>query len=270
MVEPRKILIDSKWIKTDEVVDVVNPYTGKKIAKVCLAGRKEMDAAIRSAKKAFETTRLLSTNKTARLLRNIVHGLIRNREKLANIIVAEAGKPVDLAEHEVDRTIMTFSIAAEEAGRMGGELIPVDIDARAEGRYAITKRFPIGVVGCISPFNFPLNLVAHKVAPAIAARNTIVLKPATKTPLSALLLGEILLEAGITPGQYNVVPCKREVGEMLATDKRIAKMTFTGSPGVGWRLKEISGRKKVTLELGGNAAAVVCADADLEWAVPRI
>ena len=147
--------------------------------------------------------------------------------------------------------------------------MPVDIDARSEGRIAITRRFPIGVVAGITPFNFPLNLVAHKVAPAIASRNTIVIKPATKTPLTALMLGEILLEAGMTPGQVNVIPCRAEVGERLVTSERVAKLSFTGSAAVGWRLKSLAGSKRVTLELGGNAAAVIHSGADLDWAVRR-
>lgn len=270
MSAPLKCLIGDKWVTTSDTADVINPFNGRKIASVCLAGRAEMRAAIKAAEDAFKITRNMSAYDTSSLLKRAVHGLIRNKKRLTDAIVAEAGKPVTLAEQEVDRTIMAFSIAGEEANRQGGELLPVDVDPRGAGRYAIVKRFPIGVVGGISPFNFPLNLVAHKVAPVIAAKNTIVLKPATKTPMSAIILGEILLTAGMTPGQYNVVPCDRNVGELLATDDRIAKLTFTGSPPVGWYLKQLAYRKKVTLELGGNAAVVVCEDADLKWAVPRI
>ncbi|MGK7346238.1 MAG: aldehyde dehydrogenase family protein [Candidatus Nitrospinota bacterium M3_3B_026] len=265
-----KLLIGGEWVATDHRADIFNPYNGRIIGKTCLAGKKEMNAAIGAAAKAFETARRAPAHEVSGLLKRAVHGIIRNRKRLVDTIVAEAGKPVALAEQEVDRTVTTFGIAAEEAGRQGGELLPVDIDPRAEGRWAIVKRFPVGVVAGISPFNFPLNLVAHKVAPAIAAKNTIVLKPATKTPGAAVILGEILLEAGMAPGQYNVVPCPRDVGETLATDERVKKLTFTGSPPVGWRLKELASGKKVTLELGGNAAAVVCDDADLKWAIPRI
>lgn len=270
MALPLKLLIGKEWVQTSITTDVLNPFNGNKIATVCLAGKKEMDSALKAAGDAFQITRKVSAHDVSSLLKRTVHGLIRNKKRLADAIVAEAGKPISLAEQEVERTITTFNIAAEEANRSGGELLPVDIDPRGAGRYAIVKKFPIGVIGGISPFNFPLNLVAHKVAPAIAAKNTIVLKPATQTPVSSFILGEILLEAGMTPGQYNVLPCSREVGEMLATDSRVAKLTFTGSPPVGWYLKKLAYQKKVTLELGGNAAVVVCKDADLKWAVPQI
>ncbi len=265
-----KILIGSEWIDTGQKMKVINPYNNRDIATVCVGGEREVDQAIKVALRAFETTRTMSSKEVSGLLKRVCHGIIRRREEFVNSIIAEAGKPKALAEQEVDRSTTTFSIASEEASRIVGEYLPIDIDDRSEGRVAITRRFPVGVVGCITPFNFPLNLVAHKVAPAIAARNCIVLKPASKTPITALLLGEVLLEAGMTPGQLNIVPCKGSVGEALATDSRVAKLTFTGSPDVGWRLKNIAGRKKVTLELGGNAAVVVHSDADLKWAVPRI
>jgi glyceraldehyde-3-phosphate dehydrogenase (NADP+) len=264
------LLIGGEWIKTGNKAPVINPWDGKTVAHVHTGGKKEMNKAISAAVTAFKTTRDMPSHKVAQILRETARLIAKNREKLARSITAEAGKPIAYARQEVDRSAVTFSVAAEEASRIGGELLPIDIDPRGEGRYCIVKRFPIGVIGGISPFNFPLNLVAHKVAPAIASRNTIVLKPSSKTPVTALLLGEILQEAGAIPGQYNVIPCSREVGEILATDERVAKLTFTGSPTVGWRLKEICGRKKITLELGGNAAAIVCADADLGWAVPRI
>jgi len=270
MGEVFKILIGGRWIETGHVSEIINPYTGKTFQKVCFAGKKEVQQAIGSAAKAFETTKKMPAHEVSSLLKRIVHGLIRNKERLAETIVAEAGKPITLARQEVDRTITTFTIAAEEANRIDGELLQPDIDPRGTGRYCIVKRFPVGVVAGISPFNFPLNLVAHKVAPAIASRNTIVLKPSSKTPVTAIMLGVIMQDAGMIPGQYNVVPCSREAGEILATDPRVAKVTFTGSPPVGWRLKEICGRKRITLELGGNAAVVVMDDADISWAVPRI
>lgn len=264
------LLIGGEWVKTGETAPVVNPWDGKAVAHVHTGGKKEMNRAISAAVTAFKTTRGMPSHKVAGILRKTASLITENREKLARSITAEAGKPISFSRQEVDRSAVTFTVAAEEASRIGGELLPIDIDPRGDGRHCIVKRFPIGVIGGISPFNFPLNLVAHKVAPAIASRNTIVLKPSSKTPVTALLLGRILEQAGAIPGQYNVVPCSRDVGEMLATDGRVAKLTFTGSPAVGWRLKDICGRKKITLELGGNASAVVCADADLGWAVPRI
>jgi glyceraldehyde-3-phosphate dehydrogenase (NADP+) len=265
-----KLLIGGEWIETGQTAPVINPWDGKTVAHVHIGGKKEMNRAISAAVTAFKTTRDMPSHKVADVLSKTAQLITQNREKLARAITAEAGKPISYSRQEVDRSAATFSVAAEEASRLGGELLPIDIDPRGDGRYCIVKRFPIGVIGGISPFNFPLNLVAHKVAPAIASRNTIVLKPSSKTPVTALLLGEILEEAGAIPGQCNVVPCSREAGEILATDDRVAKLTFTGSPAVGWRLKGICGRKKITLELGGNAAAIVCADADLGWAVPRI
>ena len=270
VIEKYGLLIGGEWIKTGQTAPVINPWNGKTVAHVHAGGKKEMNKAISAAVAAFKTTRDMPSHRVAGILRKTSLLITKNREKLARSIVAEAGKPISFARHEVDRSAVTFNVAAEEASRIGGELLPVDIDPRGDGRYCIVKRFPVGVIGGISPFNFPLNLVAHKVAPAIASRNAIVLKPSSKTPVTALLLGEILQEAGAIPGQYNVIPCSREVGEILATDERVAKLTFTGSPPVGWRLKEICGRKKITLELGGNAAAIVCADADLGWATPRI
>lgn len=269
MAKRYKLFIGGKWVNTRETMPVIDPYTGKTVASVAMAGPLEMDQAIAAAQKAFETTKTMSSHAAASILRKAAAGIEKNRKRLVEAIVAEAGKPVTLAEGEVDRSITTFTVAAEEASRIGGEWLPVDIDANSEGRIALTKRFPVGVVAGISPFNFPLNLVAHKVAPAIASRNCIVLKPASKTPITALILGEILEKAGATPGQYNVVPCSREVGEALATDPRVAKLSFTGSPVVGWRLMKLASGKKVTLELGGNAASVIHSDADLDWAVAR-
>jgi len=269
MADKYKLFIGGKWIGARDVMPVIDPFNGKTVATVALAGPEQVDQAISAAVKAFETTKIMSSHATASILRKAVTGMEKNRRRLVGAIVAEAGKPVTLAENEVDRSITTFTVAAEEASRIGGQWLPVDIDANSGGRIALTKRFPVGVVAGISPFNFPLNLVAHKVAPAIASRNCIVLKPASKTPVTALILGEILAEAGVIPGQYNVVPCAREVGEALATDPRVAKLSFTGSPEVGWRLMKLASGKKVTLELGGNAASVIHSDADLDWAVAR-
>ncbi|MDH5510065.1 MAG: aldehyde dehydrogenase family protein [Nitrospinota bacterium] len=269
MAKRYKLFIGGKWISSRETMPVIDPFNGQTVATVAMAGQAEMERAVMAAEKAFETTKSMSSYATATILRKAAAGIEKSRKRLVEAIVSEAGKPVTLAENEVDRSITTFTVAAEEASRIGGQWLPVDIDTNSGGRIALTKRFPVGVVAGISPFNFPLNLVAHKVAPAIASRNCIVLKPASKTPISALILGEILEAAGVTPGQYNVVPCSREVGEALATDPRVAKLTFTGSPAVGWRLMKLASGKKVTLELGGNAASVIHSDADLDWAVAR-
>jgi glyceraldehyde-3-phosphate dehydrogenase (NADP+) len=192
------------------------------------------------------------------------------RQELAETIVSEAGKPITYAEGEVDRCILTFSIAEEEAKRIGGEVIPLDITAAAAGRTGITRRFPIGPIAAITPFNFPLNLVAHKVAPALAAGNTVVVRPASQTPFSSLILGRICMEAGVPKGAINVVPSPVAVAQKLLTDERIKKISFTGSDEVGWGLKDKCGKKKITLELGGNAAVIVHSDCDLDFAAERI
>ena len=268
--DPGKVFIGGEWIETDNRYSLKNPYNGETITDVCLAGEAEIDRAIESAKEAFDSTRTQSSLAASSLLIRVVDGLKNRKNELVNTIIAEAGKPRALAEVEVERSISTFSIAAEEANRIGGEFLPLDIDARSEDRIGITRRFPIGVIAGISPFNFPLNLVAHKVAPALASKNCIIVKPARQTPLTALLLAEIIEEAGCVKGQVSVAPSEPAVGEKLATDPRVAKVSFTGSPAVGWRLKKLANEKRVTLELGGNAAVVVAEDADLDWAIPRI
>ncbi|MDH4184354.1 MAG: aldehyde dehydrogenase family protein, partial [Nitrospinota bacterium] len=264
-----KLFIGGEWKTSSERIRVVNPYNGQPVADVYAAGPGDLEEAIARAQEAFLKTRNMSSRGAQAILRATAEGIAKRRQLLAETIMAEAGKPITQAEQEVDRSITTFTVAAEEASRIGGEWLPVDIEPFSEGRIALTKRFPIGVVAGISPFNFPLNLVAHKVAPAIASRNCIVLKPASKTPITALILAEILQEAGVAPGQVSVVPCSGAVGEALATDPRVAKLSFTGSPAVGWRLMKLATGKRVTLELGGNAASVIHSGADLSWAVAR-
>jgi glyceraldehyde-3-phosphate dehydrogenase (NADP+) len=249
---------------------VINPYNGSLLTEVALAGPEEMDRAVRSAAEAFEDYGTFESFRRAELLEAMTEGLRRRREELADIIVAEAGKPVTLARGEVDRAVNTFRLAVEETRRIGGEVIPMDLTPDASGRVGMTSRFPIGPVAAIAPFNFPLNLVAHKVAPALASGNTVVLKPASKTPVSSLVLGEIGKEAGLPPGVLNVVPADVGVAEELVTDDRVRMVTFTGSAEVGWRLRSRAGKKKVLLELGGNAAAIVEPDADLDFAARRI
>jgi glyceraldehyde-3-phosphate dehydrogenase (NADP+) len=204
-----------------------------------------------------------------RVLRGIADGIRAQREDLARTIALEAGKPIAQARVEVDRGVVTFDLAAEEATRLGGEVLPIDLEPRAEGYVATVHRVPLGLVAGISPFNFPLNLVAHKAAPALAAGNALVLKPARKTPLTALRLARLALEAGAPAGAFNVVNCDRETGDRLVTDGRFRMLTFTGSAAVGWPMKARAGKKKVVLELGGNAAVIVESDADLDWTVER-
>jgi acyl-CoA reductase-like NAD-dependent aldehyde dehydrogenase len=264
------LLLNGRQVDSRETISIRSPYDGRIVGNVSVAGEKQMEAAVTAASAAFATTKTLPGHERSAMLRRIVEGLRNARRELARTIVGEAGKPITYAEGEVDRCILTFAIAAEEAKRIGGELIPLDIVAAASGRTGITKRFPVGPIAAITPFNFPLNLVAHKVAPALASGNTIVVKPAPQAPISALLLGSICTEAGVPKGAVNVVPSSVEVAQKLITDDRIKMLSFTGSDAVGWELKNRCGKKKVTLEMGGNAAVIVHSDCDLDFAAERI
>lgn len=249
---------------------VTNPHTGEVIADIALAGPDAVEAAIAAARAAFEEYRGWPTHRRVRLLADLASHVARRRTELAASIVAEAGKPITQAQGEVDRAITTFQLAAEEAGRMGGEVIPADLTAAGEGYLALTRRFPVGPVTAISPFNFPLNLVAHKLAPALATGCSMVLKPPVQTPLTPLLLGDLLQEAGAPPGLFTVLPCSAENARPLITDERMATLSFTGSDRVGWHLKSLAGKKRVTLELGGNAAAIICPGVDIEATARRV
>jgi glyceraldehyde-3-phosphate dehydrogenase (NADP+) len=247
-----------------------SPYDGAEIGEVAFAGPRELENAVRIACDAFYIISREPVHERAKILRAISQGISDRVEELAAIIRDEAGKPIRFAKGEVQRAVNTFSVAADEALRMEGDLIPLDTVQGGEGRIGLTRRFPIGPILAISPFNFPLNLVAHKVAPAIAAGNSVVLKPASQTPMSALILGEIALDAGLPRGVFNVVPCKRDTADRMIEDTRFKKLTFTGSAQVGWDLRARAGKKKVTLELGGNAAAIVEPDADVDFAAKRL
>lgn len=251
-------------------LEVRNPYQGKVIARVAQAGEEEIDAAISAAEKAFVGLREWSSFERSELLWRIHAGIQEASETLARTIMLEAGKPISLARGEVTRSLHTFQTAAEETCRFGGDLLPLDLQPDSRGRSGLYRRFPIGPILAITPFNFPLNLVAHKVAPALAVGNSVVLKPASKTPLTALRLAKICEKAGLPKGVLNVVPCSSEVIGHAVRDPRIRMISFTGSAAVGWRLKEASGKKKVALELGGNAAVIVDENADLRPAASRI
>ncbi len=264
------LTIAGQTVATDTTDAVINPYTGDTIAQVAQASREQVLAAIAATETAFATLRHWPGHRRATLCANIADGIRTRRQELADTIVAESGKPITQALAEVDRAVVTFTIAAEEANRVGGEVIPADITPAGEGYQAITRRVPIGPIAGISPFNFPLNLVAHKLAPALAAGCPMVLKPPVQTPLTPLLLAEIVRDAGAPVGGFEVVPCSVEAAQPLITDPRPAMLSFTGSDKVGWHLKAICGKKRVALELGGNAAAVVCDDADLDATAARI
>jgi acyl-CoA reductase-like NAD-dependent aldehyde dehydrogenase len=218
---------------------------------------------------AFEGTRSMPVHRRSEILLTVADLLRQKREEFARTICLEAGKTITDSRIETDRAVNTFTIASEEAKRIEGHVLPLDLLPASVNRLGITRRFPIGPMAGISPFNFPLNLVAHKVAPCIAAGNTIVVKPASSTPMTAVLLGEVVVAAGMPEGGISVVPCPGSAGEPLVTDERLKKLTFTGSAEIGWYLKSKAVKKKVTLELGGNAGAIVHTDADLDYAIPR-
>lgn len=251
-------------------LEVRNPYDNSLVARVPLAGEAEFDRAASAAVDAAPRMARMPAYERAALLMRVSAAITADRAAIGRTLAAEAGKPLKDALVETDRAAMTFQVAAEEARRLSGEVIPLDLAPHGAGRIGIVRRFPIGPIAAISPFNFPLNLSAHKLAPALAAGNTIVLKPATKTPLSAMTLGRLLNEAGAPEGAVHVLPMSREVGDRLVTDERFRLLTFTGSSPVGWAMKARAGRKKVILELGGNAGVIVDHDADVAFAAKRV
>jgi glyceraldehyde-3-phosphate dehydrogenase (NADP+) len=269
-VTPHPILVAGRWVESTDVLEVADPAHDALAGATYHATPAQYDEAVSGAVAAFEATRRLPAYERGRILRDISAGIKARREELGRLIAAEAGKPIRDALVEVDRASLTFRLGAEEAERIGGELIPLDLLPASKGRTAITRRVAIGPVAGISPFNFPLNLAAHKVAPAIAAGNPIVLKPPSKDPLSMLTVGEIIAETGLPEGAVSILPMTREQGDAMVADERFKLLTFTGSPSVGWRMKARAGKKKVVLELGGNAGVIVDESADLDWAVKRI
>lgn len=263
------LFLDGAWVAEGDVVDIHSPYDGSVVGTVHRATASHAEAAVRAAQRAFETTRKLPSYERQRILREISSGIQARREEFARVMALEAGKPVRTARAEVDRAVLTFSVAAEEATRIGGEWLPLDLQPSTAGRAGIVRRFALGPTLGITPFNFPLNLVAHKVAPAIAAGCTIVLKPAPQTPLCAFMLAEIAEKSGLPAGALNLLPLANPDAELLVSDDRLKLLSFTGSGPVGWSLKAKAGKKKVVLELGGNAAVIVHSDADVEDAARR-
>src|SRR3954468_6003187 len=268
--KPHPIYLAGTWVESDDPLLVTNPADAENPAGATFhATEAQYEEAVEAAVAAFEVTRTLPAYERGAILRNISAGIKARREELGRLIALEAGKPVRDALIEVDRAAVTFRLGAEEAERMVGETIPLDIMPASKGRVGITRRFPIGPIAGISPFNFPLTPAAHKVAPAIASGNPIVLKPPSKDPLVMLTVAEIIEEAGAPAGSVSVLPMSRELGDRMVADDRFKLLTFTGSPSVGWRMKERAGKKKVVLELGGNAGVIVDKTADLDWAVRR-
>ncbi len=266
-----KMLIGNKWISKKETFPVTNPYNGKHLASVPSGDSKDVSRAIATAEKAFRTFKNMPAHQRASILEKTAELISKNAEDIAKTISLESGKAITYSRAEVARSIDTFKFSAEEAKRIHGEVIPMDASPAGENRLGFYMRVPKGVIAAISPFNFPLNLVAHKVGPAIAAGNCVVLKPASTTPLTALKLGEIMLKAGLPAGVLNVVTGSGgNVGNPLVTDERISMITFTGSMAVGKGIKEKSGLKFVTLELGSNSAVVIDEGIDYKKAIPRI
>jgi acyl-CoA reductase-like NAD-dependent aldehyde dehydrogenase len=261
--------VDGKWVEDGDVVEVKAPFDGAIVGRVFQGRRQHAEAAIAASVKAFGTTRRLPAFERQRVLRRVAEGIAKRKEEFSRTLCQEAGKPIKAARTEVERAIFTFTVAAEESTRIYGEYLPLDWQEYTAGRWGIVKRFPLGPIAGITPFNFPLNLVAHKVAPAIAAGCPMVLKPAPQTPLSAILLAEVVQQAGWPDGGLNVIPLSNDDASLLVTDDRIKMISFTGSAAVGWQIKKNSGKKKVILELGGNAGVIVHNDADVEYAAER-
>jgi acyl-CoA reductase-like NAD-dependent aldehyde dehydrogenase len=268
-VQERKLLLDGEWIETGEWQDVDSPYSGETVARVARAGAEHARKALDAAGRAMSSP--LPAHERAAILDRVAALLQERHDEVAQTISAEAGKPMKAARVEAERAVSTYTMAAVEARRLAGEVVPMDASAAGVGKVAYTMRVPIGIVGAITPFNFPLNLVAHKVAPALAAGCAVVLKPAGHTPLSALLLGELETEAGLPPGWLNVlVGPSAEIGDVIVEDERVKLITFTGSSGVGWRIRERAVKKRVNLELGNATPVVVEADADIEEAATKL
>lgn len=266
-----QMYIAGRWVSGTRSQPVINPYDGTVVDTVPMAGPVEVEQALASAERGARVMRRLPGYERARILRRAVGLLEQRAEEFARTITLEEGKVIRESRAEVARAIETLSLSADEAKRIAGETIPLDGAPGTTGQLGFTLRVPCGVVVAISPFNFPLNLVMHKVGPALAAGNSVIVKPATDTPLSALKLIEVLLEAGLPPEAIQgVVGSGREVGEMLCTDPRVRKITFTGSRDVGARICAVAGIKKVTMELGSNSPLIVMPDADLEAAAAAI
>src|ERR671910_3769882 len=268
-VTEKPLLIAGEWVETGEWQEVRSPYSGEVVGRVAKAGAEETRRAVDAAARALEEP--LPAHERAEILVKVAGALGRRHDEVARLISDEAGKPMKAARVEARRAMSTYTFAAVEARKLAGDVVPMDAAQSGEGKLAFTLRTPIGVVGAISPFNFPLNLLAHKIAPALAAGCAVVLKPASQTPLSALLLAELEAEAGLPAGWLNVLagPAAK-LGDVLVEDERVRLITFTGSADVGWRLRERAARKKVNLELGNATPVVVEADAELEQAATKL
>jgi glyceraldehyde-3-phosphate dehydrogenase (NADP+) len=267
-VEP--ILLAGQCVFRDERIELRNPFDGTEIAEISQASKNDATAACESAEKAFADTRSLPAWKREEILLRISGSISGRAEALAHGIALEAAKPLKDARREVARAVQTFRIAAEESKHIASEILPLDWMPGNEQRAGFIRRFPIGPILGITPFNFPINLVAHKIAPAIASGNPVIIKPAPQTPMTALALGKIVVDAGWPGGAISVLPCNNDVAATLLRDARVRMLSFTGSAMVGWQLKAAVPKKRVVLELGGNAACIVHSDADIELVAQKI
>jgi glyceraldehyde-3-phosphate dehydrogenase (NADP+) len=268
-MKEHRLLINGKWKESKEKREILSPYDQSPVATIHFASPSQMEDAVAAAHEAFNKTKKLSSWERSQTLEVISSEIERRKKELARSITLSSGKTITSSRIEVERAVNTFNIASEEAKRIGGEIIPLDMSEQTKQRWGLVRHFPLGVIGAISPFNFPLNLVAHKVAPAFASGNSVVLRPASQVSLTSMLLGEIISKTDFPAGGINIVPSGYEAAEILLNDERVKMLTFTGSPEIGWELKKKAHKKKVTLELGGNAAVVIEPDADLEYALPR-
>ncbi len=249
--------------------DILNPYDNSLVGRVALATDKDIETALGRALSGFESTKALQSYERFEILSTIATKIREKKEEFASLLTDEVGKPIAAARTEIERSITTFQYAGEEARRIGGDVVPLDITTAGQNRYGIVRRFPLGIVLAICPFNFPLNLVAHKVAPAIASGNAFILKPATQAVLTSLKLAEVIEKSGYPADAFSVLPCRNSVAGQLVADDRVNMLSFTGSPLVGWALKSKAPKKKVVLELGGNAGVIVDKSADIESAVRK-
>lgn len=264
------LYLNNKAQQPNTDLAVTDKYTGEVAFRVALADSKTIEAGIAGAVEAAEPMAKMAAYERQNVLQHCVNRFKERYDELAHALCIEAGKPIKDAEGEVGRLIDTFRIAAEESVRITGEVQPLDISPRAKGYQGMWKRVPIGPCSFISPFNFPLNLAAHKIAPAIAVGCPFVMKPASRTPLGAIIMGEVLAETDLPAGAFSILPASRDGADLFTEDDRLKLLSFTGSPDVGWALKAKAGKKKVVLELGGNAAVIIDHDADLEDALERV
>ncbi len=269
---PLPFYVGGEWrgpSSPESTAEIVNPYDGSPVGTVALASNTDLYDAITRAVSGFARTRILQSYERYDILTSIASRLRAQKEELAQLIVSEVGKPITAARAELERSVTTFQYAAEESRRFGGEVVPLDINPAGKNRFGVVQRFPRGVVLAIPPFNFPLNLVAHKVAPALATGNSVILKPAPQAVISSLKLAEVIESSGWPREAFSVLPCSNALAETLVSDEKIKMLSFTGSPAVGWALKAKAAKKKVLVELGGNAGVIVDRSADVDQAVAK-